>query len=417
MAEPTLADVLAQLKTMSDEMMTMKADMASMKEKSESSAFGGAEGRRPDGLRDQDFHPKHNKWDFPRFDGTSDPMLFLNKCEANFRQHRTMAEERVRMASYHLDDTAQLWFQQLQDDDGTPSWGNFKDLLNLRFGPPLRSAPMFELAECHRMGTVEEYANRFQALLPRAGRLDEAQRVQLFKGGLLPPPSHAVRIHNPDSLSAAMSLARQVELMEQEGPTPPPPRAHQRGPPAPMARATLPAPPPLLALPPPPVAAPQGRAKGNQRRLTPEEMAERRRHGLCFNCNKKYSRGHNRFCRRIFFMDGVEIDDVEGGAAVQGDDAAMEAPVFSLHAVAGMAVGTPILVQVTLGAATLVALVDTGSTHNFIGEAAAHRTGLTILPRPRLTTTVANGEKVACPGVLRQAAICMKGSRCPRGGE
>jgi len=162
MAEPTLADLLAQLKTMSDEMTAMKADMASMKEKSETS-FGGADGHRPDGLREQDFHPKHKKWDFPRFDGTSDPMLFLNKCEAYFRQHRTMAEERVRMTPYHLDDTAQLWFQQLQDDDGTPSWENFKDLLNLRFGP-LRSTLMFELAECRRTGTVEEYANRFQAL-------------------------------------------------------------------------------------------------------------------------------------------------------------------------------------------------------------------------------------------------------------
>jgi len=132
-------------------------------------------------------------------------------------------------------------------------------------------------------------------------------------------------------------------------------------------------------------------------------MAERRRQGPCFNCNEKYSRSHNRFCRHIFFVDGVEIDDVEGGAAHQEDDAATETPVFSLHAVAGVAVGAPILLRVTLGAATLVALVDTGSTHNFIGEAAAHHTGLTIIPRPRLTATVANGEKVACPGVLRQA--------------
>jgi hypothetical protein len=72
-----------------------------------------------------------------------------------------MAEERVWIASYHLDDVAQLWFTQLQDDDGTPTWPRFKDFLNLRFGPPLRSAPMFELAECRRTGTVEEYANRF----------------------------------------------------------------------------------------------------------------------------------------------------------------------------------------------------------------------------------------------------------------
>jgi hypothetical protein len=140
MAEPTLADLLAQMQTMAAEMIAIKADMASMKEKSETSYSGGADRRRADGPREQEFHPKHKKWDFPRFDNTSDPMLFLNKCDAYFCQHRTMAEERVLMASYHLDDVAQLWFTQLQDDDGTPSWGTFKDLLNLRFGPPLRSA-------------------------------------------------------------------------------------------------------------------------------------------------------------------------------------------------------------------------------------------------------------------------------------
>ena len=70
------------------------------------------------------------------------------------------------MASYNLEDVAQLWYIQLQEDEGTPPWGRFKDLLNLRFGPPLRSAPLFELAECRRTGTVEEYSNRFQALLP-----------------------------------------------------------------------------------------------------------------------------------------------------------------------------------------------------------------------------------------------------------
>jgi hypothetical protein len=66
-----------------------------------------------------------------------------------------------------------------------------------------------------------EYSNRFQALMPRAGRLDEAQRVQLFTGGLLPLLSQAIRIHNSETLAAAMSLARQVELMEIDRPVHP----------------------------------------------------------------------------------------------------------------------------------------------------------------------------------------------------
>ena len=84
----------------------------------------------------------------------------------------------------------------------------------MRYGPPLHSAPLAELADCRRTGTVADYQDRFQALLARAGPLEEAQSVQLFTGGLLPPLSIDVRIQNPQTLAAAMSLARQFELRE-----------------------------------------------------------------------------------------------------------------------------------------------------------------------------------------------------------
>lgn len=104
--------------------------------------------------------------------------------------------EKVWMASYNLEDGAQLWYYQVQQDEGTPSWRHFKELLHLCYGPLLRSNPLGELAACHRTGTIEEYQDRFQALLPCAGRLEE-QHVQLFTMGLLPPLSHDVEIHNP----------------------------------------------------------------------------------------------------------------------------------------------------------------------------------------------------------------------------
>jgi len=407
MTEPSAADLVAAIKALTEDMATMKADMASpKKEKSESSASSGDNDRRADGQH-PDYPPKHKKWDFPRFDGTTDPMLFLNKCDAYFRQHRTMAEERVWQASYNLDGVAQLWYNQLEEDSATPTWACFKEFLNLRLGPPLRSAPLFELTECRHTGTVEEYSNRFQALLPRAGRLDEEQRVQLYTGGLLPPLSHAVRLQNPDSLAATMSLARQIKLMEAERPTPPAPRATARGIlPAPAPRAALPLPPQPLALPAPPAAAQPGRGDGN-RRLSPEEMAECRRLGLCFNCNEKYTRGHNHFCRRIFFLEGVEIDDTADEATVAELDT--EAPCFSLQAVAGVPVAGTMQIRVTLGAAALVALLDSGSTHNFSSEAAARRSGLPLRQRPRLTALVANGERVTCDGVIRNAPLFIDG--------
>jgi hypothetical protein len=109
----------------------------------------------------QDRPPRFQKMDFPRYDGKSDPLIFINRCESYFHQQRIMEEEKVWMASYNLEDGAQLWYYQVQQDEGTPSWCHFKELLHLRYGPPLRSNPLGELAACHRTGTVEEYQDRF----------------------------------------------------------------------------------------------------------------------------------------------------------------------------------------------------------------------------------------------------------------
>ena len=150
-----------------------------------------------------------------------------------------------------------------------------------------------------------EVRQRFLALLPRAGRLDEAQRVQLFTGGLLSPLSLAVRIHNLETLAAAMNLARQVELMETDRPVQPSPRQGQRA---------LLAPPPCPAILPPPAATTAAPATSTEsrpiRRLSTVEQEERRRLGLCYNCNEKFVRGHNRVCKCLFFMEGALEEEV-----------------------------------------------------------------------------------------------------------
>jgi len=58
--------------------------------------------------------------------------------------------------------------------------------------------------------------------------------------------------------------------------------------------------------------------------------------------------------------------------------------------------------MVRVGLVLLRELVDSGSSHNFINTDRVASTGLQVTPR-KLRVTVANGEKVTCAGVLRQA--------------
>jgi hypothetical protein len=70
---------------------------------------------------------------------------------------------------------------------------------------------------------------------------------------------------------------------------------------------------------------------------------------------------------RIFYINGVELDTANESAT--GDDPETETSVFSLHVVAGVLIGNTVQLQVIVSAATFIALIDTGSTHSFIGEA------------------------------------------------
>lgn len=198
--------------------------------------------------------------------------MFISLCESYFHQQRIAEEEKVWMASYNLEDDAQLWYVQVQRDLGTPSWRRFTELLHLRYGLPLRSNP---LVACHRISTTVDYQERYEALIPRAGPLIEGQRVQIFTVGLLPPLNLDVEAYNPHSLAVAMSLACKLELHDQYV-MPPPSSSLSRS----QYKGILPAPTVCFALPAP--AAPTGPAAqhptavdGRQvRRISQTEMED-----------------------------------------------------------------------------------------------------------------------------------------------
>ena len=66
--------------------------------------LAGSNSKQPFGEHHNDRPPRFQKMDFPRYDGKTDPLIFINRCESFFHQQRIMEEERVWMASYNLED-------------------------------------------------------------------------------------------------------------------------------------------------------------------------------------------------------------------------------------------------------------------------------------------------------------------------
>ena len=161
MAEPSTADLAKMIQALTTTMNATISDLqqqVAALQQAQPPAFSGS-GSRGSGHGDHhgDRPPRFQKLDFPKFDGKSDPLAFLNRCESYFHQQRIAAEEQVWMASYNLEDGAQMWFLQVQQDEGTPSWRRFSELLNLHFGPPIRSNPLGDLMACKRASSVAEY--------------------------------------------------------------------------------------------------------------------------------------------------------------------------------------------------------------------------------------------------------------------
>jgi hypothetical protein len=122
------------------------------------------------------------------------------------------------------------------------------------------------------------------------------------------------------------------------------------------------------------------------RRLTSAEQLERCRKGLCLNGDEPYAPGHT--CAHLFYLETVDDAEVEALTAELDATTLSEAGittygpvdatafVVSLHAMAGIKMAKTMLLPMTIHGELLTALVDTGSTHNFLSRDAMRRLAL-----------------------------------------
>jgi hypothetical protein len=156
-------------------------------------------------------------------------------------------------------------------------------------------------------------------------------------------------------------------------------------------------------------------------------MGERRRLGLCYNCDEQFVRGHQ--CKRLFSL--LITDDLEDGATDAEAEAALhvalmaeqptqegqatpteETPRVSLYAIAGIRTRDTTVIPVFVNGWRLEALIDTGSSHTFADTVVARRIKLESEPA-NLRVTVANGDKVPCAAVARGILMLVRREEFP----
>jgi hypothetical protein len=345
--------------------------------------------------------PGH-KLRFPKYDGSDDPITWLHKGEQFFRAYGTPEHLKVPTASFYLDGAAAQWYYRLEKNQGVPSWTNFVDGINRRFGPPLRSNPLGELTQLRRTSTVDDYQEQFLVLLARCADVTEPQQIAIFTAGLQQPLSTDVELQKPATLEDAMALARAFERRQHVSTelaatgSRAPSRASQR----PLAASSRSTSTPSATMASSATAPPKAPSPtdGRFKRLSPDEMAQRRLEGLCFNCPEKFSREHAKVC------SGKGIYYLELGDDDASDDGTTEDDItISVNAVTGIRTSSTLQLRATIGGAIMIALIDSGSTHSFISDATAHRIGLKPVLQPGLSVAVANGNRLPTSGVCQRA--------------
>jgi hypothetical protein len=266
--------------------------------------------------------PKIAKLDFPKYKGNDDPTSWIYRVEQFFEFHGTNEEDKLPLAAYHLKGDAQLWYQLYKEDDtGEFSWEALKKSLHARYGPTLFEDFFGDLSKLKQMGTVRDYQIQFERLLSRVGRLAPDHQLGCFISGLKETIRTEVQAARPTNLSAAVGMARLYEAKHQaqRRPTLTDNRRSPNEPPMPSSALT--------------------RGRTTQiKRLTAEEVKERREKGLCFNCDEKFVPGHR--CAKLFWLEVLAAEEEPPLDHSLDEEEEGETPAISLHAISGIARAT-----------------------------------------------------------------------------
>lgn len=345
----------------------------------------------------QQFQSKVAKLEFPRYSG-DDPTEWFNRANQFFEYQDSADDEKVVLASFHLEGEANQWWQWLrrsyQEEGKTVTWQEFVEELWARFGPT--DCEDFDEALSHikQTGTLREYQKEFERLGNRVQGWTQKALVGTFMGGLKSEISEEIRLFRPRTLKDAISFARMrdEQLSRQKRMTRSPfanrPPANQIT----NARAS-----PTVPF----------------KRLSWEEMQRRRTQGLCFSCNEKFTAGHKCSKAQLLILDG-EIDEPDRGesnetALYSNEQENDDKPKITFYALTGWTAPQTMRVKAKIGLHEIVVLIDSGSTHNFINTRLANTLQLPVQPTAAFSVKVANGEKVTCQGRHGKVPVIIQG--------
>ena len=163
------------------------------------------------------------------------------------------------------------------------------------------------------------------------------------------------------------------------------------------------------------------------KRITLTQMDERRKKGLCYNCDEKWGLGHKCRNAKLFLLEGIELVCGENsGVKITELDEEVDNEVgnkfdrhmqsnlreeveITLYALTGTPIPGTMRVMGRINGCGLVILIDTGSTHNFVDASLVNSIPLRVDVSKVLEVKVANGSIVNTQGFCSNVPVFVQG--------
>ncbi|KAG7588776.1 Reverse transcriptase domain [Arabidopsis suecica] len=291
--------------------------------------------------------PRAARLDFPRFH-SGDPTEWLSKVKQYFEYHEMPHTQLVRFTAFHLDGIANGWWQT-----------TLKALRN---------------DGIRQTGSLEAYQEEFERLHNKVYGWSQEALVGAFMNRLQYSIANGIRMFQPKSLPEVINYTRLMEGQLQ--------RLKKGAMSSPVMRNST-----FLRPIPRKVSSEQ-----TPKKLSWEELKKKRSLGLCFSCDERYTPGHKCKQPQFFIMEGENEGDDEDDEKI-GEE---EKPEISMYALEGVDTTSTIRIRASIRKQRLIALIYSGSTHNFIGEKAVRGMNLTAKPTKPFSVKVANGSPLVC---------------------
>lgn len=341
--------------------------------------------------------------EFPRFSG-EDPRGWVKKCQRFFNVNPVLEEEKVMLAALHLDGKADNWYMDYFEGRNHVGWGMFTEMVIERFSEEDGVDIVEIFNNLKQKGSAEEYRLIFEDLKTQVMQLDlnwtEEYIIRCFIGGLKENLKWTVKMLRPQTLSQAIILAKHQENTANQFQQEIDSTVKHSAPPFRTQKVYAPdSKPHKTHLPDRPLRVQPSTTKTVPlKRLTPSEMEERKKRGLCFNCNERYTYGHK--CKQLFFIEANEIEQDEEDTeelteeVIEGNEE--QDLGISVHALAGRVIYKTLKIFGKVKNNSISILIDTGSTHSFIDPQATQLFNSEVVYTNTLSVTVANGQKMMC---------------------